>query len=70
MLILSRRTGTSLRIDDDIRIQVLDVRGQQVRLGITAPQSVSVHREEVYLQIAEDKKEKAITEPLSSRSKD
>lgn len=48
MLILTRRAGETIRINDDISIQVLGIYGQQVRLGITAPADVAVHREEVY----------------------
>lgn len=51
MLILTRRVGETIRINDDISIQVLGICGQQVRLGITAPADVAVHREEVYERI-------------------
>ena len=51
MLILARRVGETIRINDDIRIQVLSVSGQQVKIGITAPDDVAVHREEIYLRI-------------------
>ena len=48
MLILTRRVGESLRIGDDVSVTVLGIKGSQVRLGVNAPKSVSVHREEVY----------------------
>lgn len=51
MLILTRRVGETIRINDDISIQVLSVCGQQVKLGIVAPLDVAVHREEIYLRI-------------------
>ena len=51
MLILTRRVGETIRINDDISIQVLSVNGQQVKIGITAPADVAVHREETYLRI-------------------
>ena len=51
MLILTRRPGEVIRIGDDISITVLSVNGQQVRLGIDAPESVQVHREEIYQRI-------------------
>ena len=51
MLILTRRVGETIRINDDISIQVLGICGQQVRLGITAPADVAVHREVVYERI-------------------
>lgn len=52
MLILSRKVGESLVIADDIIVTVLEVRNQQIRLGITAPRDVDVHREEVFERIA------------------
>ena len=54
MLVLSRRADESLYIGDDIRITVLDIRGGQVRIGITAPDTIKVHREEVYQRIKQD----------------
>lgn len=48
MLILTRRTGESVMIGDDVTVTVLGVRHGQVRIGITAPKSITVHREEVY----------------------
>ena len=51
MLVLSRKADESMFIGDDIKITVLDIRGGQVRLGITAPESIKVHREEVYQRI-------------------
>ena len=51
MLILTRRVGEIIRINDDISIQVLSVSGQQVKLGIVAPEDVAVHREEIWLRI-------------------
>lgn len=53
MLILSRRLNESIVINDDIVVTVLEVRGDQVRLGIRAPKSVTVHREEVQREIVE-----------------
>ena len=54
MLVLSRRVDESLLIDKDIKITVLDIKGGQVRLGITAPQPIKVHREEVFDRIQRD----------------
>jgi carbon storage regulator len=51
MLILTRRPGESVKIGDEITVTVLGVRGNQLRLGFTAPQHVTVHREEVYARI-------------------
>lgn len=53
MLVLTRRAGESIMIGDDVVITVLDVRGDQIRLGIRAPRSVAVHREEVYAELQE-----------------
>jgi carbon storage regulator len=54
MLILTRKLGESVTIGDDIKITILGVRGRQVRLGIIAPQKVTIHREEVYFKIQEE----------------
>jgi carbon storage regulator len=51
MLILTRRTGESLRIGQDIEITVLGVKGGQVRIGVKAPRDVAVHREEIFNRI-------------------
>lgn len=51
MLILSRRIDETIRIGDDITLTILDVKGQQVRIGINAPEDVEVHREEIYERI-------------------
>ena len=58
MLVLSRQKDESIMIGDDVEIVIVDVRGDKVRLGITAPRSVSVHRKEVYESIQREKDEK------------
>lgn len=55
MLILTRRVGETLMIGDDVTITVLGIKGHQVRLGINAPKEVSVHREEIYQRIQQEK---------------
>ena len=51
MLILTRRVGETLMIGDSVTVTVLGVKGNQVRVGITAPKDVSVHREEIFQRI-------------------
>ncbi len=56
MLILTRKINQSIMIGDQIEIVVVEVRGDQVKLGIKAPKNVSVHRSEVYKEIQEQNK--------------
>ena len=58
MLVLSRQKDESIMIGDDVEIIIVDVRGDKVRLGITAPRSIPVHRREVYEAIQREKSEK------------
>ena len=51
MLILTRKTSETLMIGNDITVTVLGVKGNQVRIGVNAPKSVEVHREEIYQRI-------------------
>jgi len=55
MLVLTRRIGEKLVIDDDVTIAILNVKGNQVRIGITAPPEVQVHREEIYQRIVKER---------------
>ena len=57
MLILTRRVGESVMVGDDITVTVLDVKGNQVRIGINAPKDVAVHREEIYERIKSERGE-------------
>lgn len=59
MLALSRKANESIIIGNDIEITILEVKGEQVKIGIKAPKSVPVYREEVYAQIKEANKEAA-----------
>ncbi len=59
MLILSRRCGESIIVDDEVTLTVLSIKGKQVRIGIDAPDHVSVHREEIYQRIKDGLQEQA-----------
>ena len=58
MLVLSRQRDESIMIGSDVEITIVDIRGGKVRLGITAPKSIPVHRREVYDAIQREKSEK------------
>ena len=57
MLVLTRKTGESIQIGDDIELTVISVKGDQVKLGINAPKNVDIHRKEIYLSIQEENTE-------------
>lgn len=61
MLVLARRTNESIMIGDDIEIVIVDIKGDQVKIGVKAPKNVSVHRAEVYQEIQEENKKAAKT---------
>ena len=65
MLILTRKSGESITIGDDVKVTVVGVKGKQVRIGIDAPRSYMIHREEVYLSIQEENRRAAKESPLS-----
>ncbi len=68
MLVLTRKIGESIAIDDHIKIRVVQIKGKQVRLGIEAPKDTKIHREEVYLSIQEQNKQSISTS--SDKAKD
>lgn len=68
MLILARKIGEAIAIGDDIKIRVLEVKGAQVKLGVDAPEDITVHREEIYLRILEENKKAALEAPADLES--
>lgn len=66
MLALSRKTDEAIIIDDSIEIKVLEIKGDQVKLGICAPKSVPIYRKEVYIQIQNSNKEAVQSMDLSA----
>ena len=61
MLVLTRRVEEGIVIGDDVRIRVLEIKGHQVKLGIDAPRSTGVYREEIYRRIQEENRRTAPT---------
>jgi carbon storage regulator len=66
MLVLSRQRDESIMIGDDVEITIVDVRGDKVRLGITAPKHIPVHRREIYDAIQREKAQKSEGEVQAS----
>ena len=66
MLALTRKKGESLVVNNNIEITVLEIRGDQVKIGISAPKEVPIYRKEVYLQIQEETKEAMSLEGLDA----
>ncbi len=65
MLVLTRRSSQSIVIGKDIVVTVLEVRGDQVRIGVSAPRDVDVHREEVFLELQEANRSAASPSPAA-----
>jgi carbon storage regulator len=61
MLVLSRKKGQSIMIGRDIEISIVDIQGEQIRLGINAPRDVTIHRKEVFEEIIHENKQAAST---------
>ena len=68
MLVLTRKLGESIAIDDHIKIRVVQIKGKQVRLGIEAPKETKIHREEVYVAIQNQNTESVNTNTDKSRA--
>ena len=69
MLALTRKMGESLVLNNDIEVTVLEIRGDQVKLGVKAPREVPVYRKEVYLQIQKENEAAASVENLEALKK-
>ncbi|MBE5946718.1 MAG: carbon storage regulator CsrA [Lachnospiraceae bacterium] len=69
MLALSRKEGESIMIGSDIEITVLEVKGEQIKIGISAPKSVPIYRKEIYAQIQEANRETVNTLDIESLKK-
>ena len=63
MLILTRRIGESVKINEDITVTVLGIKGNQIRIGVDAPKHVSVHREEIYQRLKKEEFEEEESKP-------
>jgi len=61
MLVLTRRVGEGITIGTNIRVVVVEIKGGQVRLGIEAPSSISIHRDEIYAKVRDENKKAAST---------
>lgn len=59
MLVLSRKKDQSLMIGNDIELTIIDIQGDQVKIGLKAPKNVSIYRKELYLEIQEENKKAA-----------
>lgn len=68
MLILTRRVGETLMIGDSVTVTVLGVKGNQVRVGITAPKDVAVHREEIFQRLHKDDAQHPASVPAGEES--
>ena len=66
MLALTRKKGEALMINNNVEITILEVRGEQVKIGISAPKDVPIYRKEVYLQIQEENKASFSPEDLDA----
>ncbi len=63
MLILTRKVGEAIAINDNIKVKILEIKGGQAKLGVDAPDHVSIHREEIFLRILEENRRAAMEAP-------
>jgi len=66
MLLLTRKLGENIRIGDDVKITIVEVKGNHVKLGIDAPPNIKVHREEIYERIQEENRRAQGLKPEAS----
>lgn len=66
MLALSRKKGEAIVVNNNVEITILEVKGDQVKIGISAPRDVSIYRKEVYIQIQEANKEAVNAEGMEA----
>lgn len=60
MLVLSRKVGQSIIINDNVELSILEVQGDQIKIGINAPKSVKIYRKEIFVEIQEENKKASI----------
>lgn len=65
MLVLTRKKGESIILGNDIELTILDIEGEQIKLGINAPKNIEIHRKEVYMMIQNENKEAASRQNIS-----
>jgi len=65
MLVLTRKVDQSIMIGDHIRVVIVDIRGDQVKVGIEAPKDISVHRQEVYQEIQEENRRAVLSKAFN-----
>ncbi len=68
MLVLTRKKGQSIIIGDNIEISIVDIQGEQVRMGINAPRNVTIHRKEIFVEIQEENKKASGIKVISLKS--
>ena len=69
MLVLTRKINESIMIGDEVKVTVVEVKGDQVKLGISAPRQIAVHREEIYLEIQRENKLAAQSQNIENLNK-
>lgn len=69
MLVLSRKKGDSIIIDENIELTVIDISGDQIKLGINAPKNISVYRKEIFKQIEDENKQSILKTNINSITK-